>query len=164
MQALQKLNILVKNKTVQQHIENNSVKIPESGCWLWVASLTNRGGYGQVGHATYGTEKAHRLSFVCFEGHIPDAKTFVCHTCDIPSCVNPKHLFLGSAKINFQDMISKGRGNYLRTAKASRKLSDDQVRDIRASTKSQEELGKVHNISSGAVGMCRRRQQYKDVI
>ena len=35
-----------------------------------------------------------------------------CHTCDTPSCFNPRHLFPGSRQDNVDDMIAKGRGRY----------------------------------------------------
>lgn len=79
-------------------------------CWLWTASLNDRG-YGQFkvlpgqGHAPM---KAHRFSWELHFGPIP-AGLVVCHRCDVPSCVNPAHLFIGTQGDNLRDMSAKGR-------------------------------------------------------
>lgn len=52
---------------------------------------------------------AHRVSYVIYKGNIPPGMD-VCHTCDVPTCVNPDHLFLGTRHDNHKDMIEKRRG------------------------------------------------------
>jgi hypothetical protein len=85
------------------------------GCWLWTATHTRKG-YGLYS-LKYDTQRkgdphvkamAHRLAYEELVGSIPK-NMFVCHRCDNPGCVNPAHLFLGSALTNAQDAIAKGR-------------------------------------------------------
>lgn len=71
-------------------------------CWIWKSSV-NKNGYGKFGVTT-----AHRMSYILFVGNIPDGM-LVCHTCDNPPCVNPKHLFLGNNLDNIRDCVNKGR-------------------------------------------------------
>ena len=75
-------------------------------CWLWTAS-SRTDGYGVIGIEGK-TKSAHRVSWQLTYGDIPDG-LYVCHHCDNKLCVNPNHLFLGTAKDNTQDMIQKGR-------------------------------------------------------
>jgi hypothetical protein len=90
----------------QQKIRNTVNVDPNTGCWLWQGAH-NRRGYGRLYYS--GKDyRAHRLAYVAFVGPIPN-NMLVCHRCDVPQCVNPEHLFLGTAQDNESDKVSKGR-------------------------------------------------------
>lgn len=106
---------------------------PMSGCWLWMGAATARG-YGHMYfHGRF--EKAHRIAYLLFRGEIPDGH-HVLHKCDTPSCVNPDHLRVGTAKENIRDCMAKGRdrrGSFSSGEKHPHmKLTDQQVSEIRA--------------------------------
>jgi hypothetical protein len=64
-------------------------------------------------------------------GPIPDGM-YVCHTCDVPSCVRPDHLWLGSSADNLRDMRSKGRQRGPQGERCPwTHLTDEDVRVIR---------------------------------
>lgn len=119
---------------LRQRLYSHAKKNDETGCWEWAGS--KRGCYGRiiVGSRVDGTRRsdtAHRVSYIINFGEIPDG-LYVCHKCDNPACINPNHLFLGTAKENMEDCSKKGRI----VAKAGEnqgrsKLTEESVRDAR---------------------------------
>lgn len=93
-------------------------------CWMWTGAKSFSG----YGHLTSNNRRvlAHRVSYEINVSPIPDGMV-ICHSCDVPSCVNPAHLFVGTVADNNRDMWSKGRGRGLDPHNG--KLTDDQRRE-----------------------------------
>lgn len=91
-------------------LEVHTSKEPTSGCWLWTGAC-NKQGYGKMTLRvntirTYST--AHRESYKHFIGPIPKDKQ-VLHTCDVASCCNPDHLYLGTTSDNQKDRYNRSK-------------------------------------------------------
>lgn len=76
-----------------------------NGCWIWQGASVK--GRGQI-YVNGKNMLATRFAYQQFKGEIPEGM-YVCHTCDDPSCVNPNHLWLGTARDNWQDARRKRR-------------------------------------------------------
>ncbi len=100
-------------------------------CWWWLAWKVPHG-YGVMSKDYTGKKiYAHRASWIIHFGSITD-NLCVLHKCDNTSCVNPKHLFVGTQKDNIADMVNKGRKVIQRgEEKSYSKLKNDDVYEIR---------------------------------
>lgn len=132
-------------------LERWEEKVDRSGgpdaCWLWT-SVVSRDGYGRI-WSEGRMPGAHRVAWELFRGPIPKGggqhRTCVLHRCDVPICVNPGHLFLGTDADNVADMTAKGRGvapGVRGERNGASKLTEAQVAEIRR-RRASGELGRT---------------------
>lgn len=104
-----------------------------SECWIWNGAKDLKG-YGRINAGGNGRALlAHRVSWELENGEIAEGQCAL-HSCDVPSCVNPRHLFLGTIKDNNRDMWEKNRGHiphHKGERNPAAKLTQVQVNDIR---------------------------------
>jgi len=142
-----------------------SVKSPDE-CWEWQGHCF-KDGYGCFERHT----RAHRHAWFLKHGY--QSKLWILHKCDNRKCVNPSHLWEGTAKDNTQDMLVKGRANMFggqphdsfygeRCGKA--KLRDADVITIRkrcALGEKDDVVAKDFNVSKSTINHIRLRRRWK---
>ena len=145
---------------LQEEKERFLSKIKEvNGCWEWQGSVSDKG-YGQVtiSRLSKSTMKSHRVSYLQYKGQIPEG-LFVLHECDNRKCVNPDHLFTGTAKDNTDDMIRKGRyhsgSSYGSTNGASKLTEDEVLQLVQQLNLNNKQLADKYKISSNTVSDIR---------
>lgn len=143
-------------------------------CWLWTGSIRG-GGYGK-----FSVDKkmvgVHRFSWILHYGSIPAVPdtdyrgTCVLHKCDVPSCVRPDHLFLGSNLDNVRDRDLKGRaggGSLPGEKQAQSKLNTAQVLEIRTCYKTglytQKDLSRTFGVSQPVISLIINRKDWTHV-
>lgn len=129
-------------------------------CWAWLGKKQFGRGYGR-----FRSYAAHRFAFESRFG-IKPGEFCICHSCDNPSCVNPKHLFLATQAENLRDMWAKSRGkNNTRRGESCNKakLTADQAIAVFKSIKSTRSIAKEFGISRTAVQYIKTRKNWAHV-
>ena len=131
-----------------------------NGCWLWVGAKGNYG-YGVIGKGGRGEglARAHVLSWEWANNKKVPEGMCVCHSCDNPSCVNPKHLFIATQQENLVDMRLKQRGSapplHYGEKQHCAKLSPNKVKEIRKLHVSglfkHRDLAKIFDVSKNTI-------------
>lgn len=145
-------------------LEKAIISKASSGCWN--VSPATKQGYGKI-RAFGETKLSHRVSYELFNGPIKK-HLMVCHKCDNPSCINPEHLFLGTANDNMQDKISKGRHAGARKGSKHHKakLTEWQVKEIKSLLKkkvSQRQISEAYKVSQTIISNIKTGKRWSHV-
>lgn len=140
-------------------------KKSDSECWNWTAAK-NRSGYGQI-RVKGKLWIAHRFIYSKTYCSIPEGKVIM-HICDNPSCVNPKHLLLGTLAENNKDRARKNRSaNTNGIFNPNAVLTEDIVFKIREMSSNMNvtyrELERIFNLSSGQAYLIVNRKTWKHI-
>ena len=158
----EKAKIMGKNNKIIDVLSYFESKISKKDCWEWL-SIKDKDGYGIVGikeHSDIHKGKAHRLSYLLHNGEY-DTELWVLHTCDNTSCVNPRHLFLGTTQDNTNDRHTKGRSAKGEEIKNS-KLTEKDVINIRNRKKEPRQiLADEYRVSRNTISRIINRITWK---
>lgn len=153
--------------TLAERILAFSMPITESGCWIWLRSLTPKG-YGQLTFRKKHME-AHRASWEAFNGPIPPGM-HILHKCNNTMCVNPAHFYLGGNLENCADRIAAGTHvappRHVGCDHPMALLTEDKIREIRASPRrhgSGRRLARQYGVSPATISAVRTGRIWAEV-
>lgn len=148
-----------KNTFDDSYVADRTITVSETGCMVWMLG-TVKGGYGKV--SKDGRSKiAHRVIWEARNGPVPEGYV-LCHRCDVPSCVNPDHLFVGTHKQNSMDMVKKGRSTKGEKVAIS-VLTENSVREIRCSDGSYADKARRYNVHPSTIRQIMLRETWRHV-
>jgi HNH endonuclease len=150
-----------KSTPIEKRFWSKVNKKEPDDCWEWI-SYKFSNGYGAI-KVDGQNVGAHRISYKLNVGDPKDLH--VCHKCDNPSCVNPKHLFLGTNLENTQDRNRKNRqAKPMGILHPNVKLSEQDIIDIREKInqgRTQRSIAKDYGISQQQVCAINTKKAWK---
>lgn len=135
-----------------EKLEFYSMPEPNSGCQLWLGRV-DQDGYGRVSVPVGRQMAAHRAAYLLAHGSVPTGLE-VLHKCDVPACINPAHLKLGTHADNMADMAAKGRakwGGARGSANGSAVLDEAKAREIFAAPGTHDGIAERFGVSQATV-------------
>lgn len=132
-------------------------------CWLW------KGARSVAGHGRFRLdgklESPHRVSLEMALGRRLARSEIVCHRCDVRTCVNPAHLFVGTYVDNMQDASRKDRTCFGEKNKQA-KLTTEQVEHALARVRagdSQYAVAKALGVHKATIWLIVHGKNWKRV-
>ena len=127
-------------------------------------NVTIRVGNYDDGSRRYLAVSAHRFIFEKVVGPIPSG-VFVLHSCDVPACVNPCHLFLGDAAANSLDMVSKDRHARGERSKIAKITAADvvRIRELAEEGMLRREIAVQFGLKAPQIGAIILRKAWKHI-
>lgn len=136
----------------------SKVEIDGNGCWLWQKRLDRHG------YPIYAMRCGGRKSR-CWMAHRLMAKLrlaewsqelWTCHHCDVRSCINPEHLFMGTQRDNLHDARQKGHLPWT-------KLTEENVRAIMADVRGQRLVARDYGVGRETVRAIRQGMYWNHI-
>lgn len=148
-------------KTLQQRIKDKTWRRRPDQCWPWLGYI-DKDGYGRVWiDKQSGSMLAH--SALYRELHGPLAEGSVVLSCPIlPECMNPKHFGLGTVR-DYQERAWITRGKRKKKPPRTRKLTDEDVKNIYLSTARTTDLARTYNVSLPLITNIRSGRKYRRI-
>ena len=150
------------NQTAEQFWSRVAIGEPNA-CWEWTG-YRSPAGYGQT--AWKGKVwLAHRVALSLVDNDWGN-KLPVCHSCDLPPCCNPTHLWRGTHRQNQHDKLAKGRARYnpLRGEQSPHaKLTKTDIVVIRSSRNSGTELAKAYGVAETTISSIRNSRSWSHI-
>ena len=151
----------------------------ENGCWLWIGRI-NKKGYGEFTIRKYlkkildikgsRTALTHKLMWYFKTGIIPKGyKKIVCHSCNVPNCVNPDHIRLDTAASNMADALKLGTHPNLHRFGSNNpcsKLKEENIPVIdylRLLGLTNKQIAKKFNVADTTISKAYRRISWKHI-
>jgi hypothetical protein len=97
-------------------------------CWEWQGAR-KPSGHGNFALTQQNFVTASHYALILATGGRPEG-AYACHRCDNPPCVNPAHLYWGTAQDNMNNQLARGR-RPRGTEHARALLTEEQVIEIR---------------------------------